>query len=413
MILPLKEQYNLINERFCDRLKMTEEILKQCDLDCLVVMAKEYNEDPLLNYITPAEFITARRLTMLVLFRVENELIMYNASRPDQSLNCYYKQAYFEDVHSQWECLNELFEKHKPSKIALNYSSDFAFADGLTKSLYDDFMKYVDPKFSKLVVSSEQFVIRFLETRTDKEMADYQSIARVAQDIIELTYSDDTIKVGKTTARDLEWFMHQKVNDLGLQCWFLPTIDIQRANCGMLSDDVVILEGDLIHCDFGLKYLNLCTDTQRLCYVLKEGQTQLPSEFRLGMIENNHFQDIVCKNMKIGASGNEVFTNSIVQAKAEGIECILYTHPIGFYGHGPGPTIGLYNQQEPIPIKGDLKLYPNTCYALELTTIHEVDGFGKVRFMTEETIKLCENGITYLMSGRDQIYLVNSKKKNA
>lgn len=409
MMLPLKEQFQHMTKRFEERLSLLKPLMEECDIDCWVILAREYNEDPVMHYLTPAEFVTARRLTTLIVMREANNIHLFNGGRKDPSLNTYYVQAYDETQTTQWGALDDLFKKYQPKNIALNYSEHFAFSDGLSKGLYDEFANNISQEFVDRIVSGELLSIRFLETRLDTEMLDYQLIAKVAQDIIEKTYSDEVIEINKTTCNDLEWYMHQCTHDLGMPCWFLPTIDIQRANVGMLSGDEVIQEGDLIHCDFGLKYLNLCTDTQRLCYVLKSGETELPAALKVGMQQNNRFQDIVTDCMKIGSTGNEVFLQSLEQAKLEGIECLLYSHPIGFYGHGPGPTIGLYNQQEAIPVKGDLKLNTNTCYALELTTVHNIEGFGPIRFMTEETVCLDENGVHYLMSNRDKIFVVNAK----
>ncbi len=33
----------------------------------------------------------------------------------------------------------------------------------------------------------------------------------------------------------------------------------------------MIHRGDLLHCDFGIRYLGLCTDTQQMAYLLKDG----------------------------------------------------------------------------------------------------------------------------------------------
>ena len=43
----------------------------------------------------------------------------------------------------------------------------------------------------------------------------------------------------------------------------------------------------------------------------------------------------------------------------------VYTHPLGFYGHAPGPTIGMWDNQGPTPVRGDWPLHPNTAYAIE------------------------------------------------
>ena len=67
---------------------------------------------------------------------------------------------------------------------------------------------------------------------------------------------------------------------------------------------------------------------------------------------------------------------------------MLYTHPIGFYGHGAGPTIGLYDNQGFVPSAGEIKLYDDTCYALELNITHSIPEWDgqDVAFYMEETI---------------------------
>ena len=120
---------------------------------------------------------------------------------------------------------------------------------------------------------------------------------------------------------------------------------------------------------------------------------------------NNRFQDIVRSCMKAGKTGNEVLAEALAQAKEEGIEATLYSHPCNMYGHGPGPTIGLWNQQSAIPVKGDVELDNDTTYALELNV--KVPCKNKDYYIyTEETVLLDENGVKFLYEGRDQITLI-------
>ena len=54
-----------------------------------------------------------------------------------------------------------------------------------------------------------------------------------------------------------------------------------------------ILPGDLLHCDFGISYLTLNTDTQELAYVLKPEETSAP--------------DFLVKALKDGNQGSRHF----------------------------------------------------------------------------------------------------------
>lgn len=89
-----------------------------------------------------------------------------------------------------------------------------------------------------------------------------------------------------------------------------------------------------------------------------------------------------------GRTGNEIFARAMEQATAEGIRPMLYTHPIGYYGHGAGPTIGLWDNQGFVPGAGEVKLYADTCHALELNITHSVPEWDgqDVAFYMEETI---------------------------
>ena len=55
----------------------------------------------------------------------------------------------------------------------------------------------------------------------------------------------------------------------------------------------------------------------------------------------------------------------VAKAASEDIVCSVYTHPLGNFGHAPGPTIGMWDNQGRTPVRGDWRLFANTCYAIE------------------------------------------------
>jgi Xaa-Pro aminopeptidase len=132
--------------------------------------------------------------------------------------------------------------------------------------------------------------------------------------------------------------------------------------------DTVIEAGDLLHCDIGIigKYVQLHTDIQWLAYVKKQGEEHAPKGIAELLALSNRFQDIAACSFKNQLSGNEVFVNAIKQAKDEGLQPMLYSHPLGTFGHGAGPTIGLYDNQVFVKGSGERPVENSTCYALEL-----------------------------------------------
>ncbi len=402
-MLSFIKQNQIKDEILRERLEtVLPQVMKESDVDAWIVLSKEYNEDPMFHALTPTLFPTARRITILVLTQTERICVNMH----DSVLEQYYTQDYDVKNETQMEALTRVLTRLNPKNIAIDISDDYAFTDGLSVGLYRTMMKELPKEITDKFISSDEVGLRFLETRCAREKEVYPMVMDEAMKIIEDTFSKEQILPGVTTCRDLMDYMAERVNQLGIETWFDPTIDLQRKD-GMHGEETVIMRGDLLHCDFGIRYLNLCTDTQRLCYVLKEDEKELPEELKEAMKRNNRFQDIVIENLQIGRSGNDIFTASIEQGKKEGLRPVLYTHPLGFHGHGAGPTIGLFSNQNPIPVKGDRLVYDNTGYALELSIIENLKMYGRDTFIfTEESILLDNGKVRFLAANRDRIKTV-------
>lgn len=405
-IRTVKEQYELRNICLRERLEqILPEVMRESEADLWLHASKEYHEDPTFHALTPADYPTARRVTMFAFVKDGDEVIRYSLSMPDAHLEEFYVPYWKYGQESQLDALKRLLEQYDPQKIAINASANFAFCDGLSMGIYTEWMKALDEKWLDRMISDDHLGIKLMERRTPTELQLLPEVVEAAFSVMNAMYTSEQVIPGKTTTEDLEWFMMQSVKDMGLDYWFEPTMDLQRE--GEVKERItgVIQRGDLLHCDFGIRYMNMCTDTQRLAYVAREGEIEVPEDLRNGMKVNNRFQDIVRENMKPGRTGNEVLMAALDQAKAEGIQATLYSHPCNMYGHGPGPTIGLWNQQSVIPVKGDIELDVNTTYALELNV--KVPCKNKDYYIyTEETVLLDENGVQFLYEGRDRITLI-------
>lgn len=405
-IRSVKEQYEQRNICLRERLEqILPQVMRESEADLWLHASKEYHEDPIFRALTPADYPTARRVTMFAFVKDGDEVIRYSLSMPDAHLEEFYTPYWKFGQESQLDALKRLLEQYDPQKIAINASANFAFCDGLSMGIYTEWMKALDEKWLDRMISDDHLGIKLMERRTPTELQLLPEVVEAAFSVMNAMYTSEQVIPGKTTTEDLEWFMMQSVKDMGLDYWFEPTMDLQREGEAGERITGVIQRGDLLHCDFGIRYLNMCTDTQRLAYVAREGESEVPQDLQNGMRVNNRFQDIVREQMKPGRTGNEVLMASLAQAKEEGIEAVLYSHPCNMYGHGPGPTIGLWNQQSAIPVKGDIELDVNTVYALELNV--KVPCSGKDYYIyTEETVLLDENGVQFLYEGRDRITLI-------
>lgn len=131
---------------------------------------------------------------------------------------------------------------------------------------------------------------------------------------------------------------------------------------------------------------------------MNEGEKKVPEGLRAALNNCSRFQDIVAGNFKEGRTGNEVLAVSLAEAERQSVKAMLYTHPIGFHGHGAGPIIGLWDNQGVIPVRGDYPLYFDTCYALELNAATEVPEWNgqEVVIYLEETVSFTKEGVSYL-----------------
>ena len=385
-IRSVREQFRIRDEILKDRLEnLMPRLMREEGIDMWMVIGREYNEDPVFKTLTPSLVRTASRLSCFV-FSLDSDghYEAINLSRPDSRFSPHYTHAYT-TKEDQYDVIARTVLAKNPKRIAVNVSSVSAQADGMSKTIWDELYARLGDR----LMPDSRMAIRWLETRTQREMELYPEIYRIAVDILREAYSTEVITPGVTTTTDVEYYIMQRMDDMGVWPWFSPDVDVQRRGCpGKRMSDVVIEKGDIIHTDWGIEYMGLCTDSQRLGYILRDGESEIPAGILEGLAVGNRFQDIVREKFIAGRSGNEIFFAAMEQAKAEGIRPMLYTHPIGFYGHGAGPTIGLYTDQGFIPGRGELLLHDDTCHALELNITHSIPEWDgqDVAFYMEETI---------------------------
>ncbi len=406
-ILTMREQAAVMDDILKDRLQnMIPRLLRETGYDMWLVLCREYNEDPVFSTLTPFLMQNASRLCCLIFsLSKDGKYEALNLSRPNGALSPYYTHCYDPKTQTQYEAIVKAVKDRGAEKIAVNVSPHCAMGDGLSHQLWCDLQKELGDR----LICDDRMAVRWLETRTEKELQLYRDIYKIAMDIQKEAYSAEVITPGVTTTTDVEWYIMQRINDMGLSFWFSPDVDLQRKGCdGARMSGVVIEKGDLLHTDMGLTYLGLNTDSQRLAYVPRDGETEVPAGILAGMKKANRFQDIVRENYVEGRTGNEIFAAAVKQGKEEGIRPMLYTHPIGFYGHGAGPTIGLYDNQGFVPGNGERPLHDSTCYALELNVLEPVPEWGgqDVWFYVEETIAFSGGETFFLDPDRDKIQLV-------
>ncbi len=408
----------ILGERFNTLLP---KLMDRTGIDMWVIISREYNEDPVLRTMLPSTWLNARRRTILVFYRDPATSRLDKLAIARYNIGEHIVSAWNKEKQpNQWQALVDIIREKNPEKIGLNYSDNFGIADGLVKTDFDQFKKALPTEFHDRLVSAEDLAVGWIETRTLREMVLYSDLVEMTHEIIAEAFSDRVITPGVTTTDDVVWWLRQKVTDMGMETWFHPTVDIQRSDEELVDHIVafsdengssVILPGDLLHCDFGISYLNLNTDCQQMAYVLKDGESKAPVFLAEAFSKGNLLQNILTSNFKTGLTGNEILSKSLAQAKEKGLKASIYTHPLGLYGHSAGPTIGMWDQQGGVPGSGDYPLYRNTVYAIELNTEVYIPEWDKaVRIMLEEAGFWGEEGFRYVNKRQRDLRLIPSEK---
>jgi len=416
-VLSLKERALKIDEIQKDRFdNLLPKLMEDTEIDLWVLITREYNEDPVIKTLLPPTWLNARRQTILVFSKNKDSEGITSAAITRYPFGKLIPSIWNKEKQpNQWQALADYIVSKNPKNIGINTSKSFALADGLVKTDYDALMQVLPEAYKSKVVSAEQLAIGWIETRTAKEMVLYEDLVAITHQIIAEAFSSKVITAGKTTTDDVVWWLREKVLSLGLDTWFHPTVDVQRANESDLyafdskSKFDIIQPGDLVHCDFGISYLSLNTDCQELAYVLKPGEKQAPDFLVDALAQGNRVQDIFTNNFKAGVSGNVILKKSLEAGRAEGLRPQIYTHPLGTFGHSAGTTLGMWDSQNGVAVNGDYPLHLNTAYAIELNTSVYIDEWKKdIRIMLEEAGFFGSDGFRYINKRQEKLLLIGN-----
>ncbi len=411
-ILPEQQRARIMNEILEWRLEnIVPKLMRREGIDMWIIICREYNEDPVYMSLVPEPSMAARRTSILI-FHDKGEKGVERRTGSFYGMGKWYESIYKDKTKDQMKNLADYIKEQNPKKIGINESKTWAFGDGLSASLKSSLVNALGPDFSKRLVSAENLCIGWLETRSPRELSLHRHICGIAHDIIAEFFSNKVIIPDITTAEEVAWWVRQKITDLGLDTWFQPSVSIQRSKKEAATypdKNKVIRRGDLLHCDIGIVYLGLCTDTQQNAYVCKIGEEDAPEGLKEALRRGNSLQDIVLAEHRAGRTGNQVLKSSLEKAKAKGLNPAIYCHPLGIHGHAAGFIVGLWNRQNGVPVRGDYPLHFNTCYAIEMNNIYKVpewDGQPVQIGLEEGGVFTEKDGCQFIDGRQTRYYLI-------
>jgi hypothetical protein len=414
-VLPPHERVEPENRILAERLEhLLPALMTDAGLDMWVVVNREYAEDPVYFTLVPQPSFAARRTTMLVFSRASDGSVERLAVNRYPLGGPYTSAWSGGDLNAQWTALGALIASRDPKRIGIDVSGTWAAADGLSHALHERLVAVLPPGYASRLVSAEQLVVRWVETRTPAEQAAYPHIDSITRGVISEAFSGRVITPGVTTTDQVAWYIRERFESLGLRPWFMPTVDRQRsgepcmpggAHCG---EEGRIEAGDVLHTDVGFCYLKLCTDTQEMGYVLKADEEDVPQGLKRALADGNHWQDILTGSFKEGLTGNEILAATVKGCAAARLTCSTYSHPLGFFGHALGPTIGMWDNQGPTAETGDWPLHRDTAYAIEgnVSVLLPEWGGQRMQIMLEQDALFDGRSVHYIAGRQTAWHLI-------
>ncbi|ONI39449.1 hypothetical protein AN396_08580 [Candidatus Epulonipiscium fishelsonii] len=427
--MKLQNIFKIKDEILLDRLEnLMPKLMEETNIQMYIVVGDEYNEGPVVKTMLPSSLFHARRKAILIFTMIDGKYEKMVVSKPDFTIGTFYNpillkppgmnhEVFYKTfaknydiekikkmpIESEKDCITRIIKEKNPTNIALEFSTLTPFADGISKTNYDYILTCIEDEFKDRVISAEKISIRWLESRTLKEIEQYKKIVSLTRKIIGQCYSKEVITPNVTTIGEARFFlMEEAMRNFGTP-WFDATIWINRDGKTHIEDDTaVIMEGDLLHCDYGFELCGLCSDVQEMAYVKGKDDAKLIKE--LGKIHEDAMivQDSLAECFVLGKTGNEILASALALAKQRGVKRpMIYTHPIGYHGHGAGPTIGNFGNQEFVGGMGEYELHDNTFYAMELNVCDEVKEWNNLMIMYGQEIDIAViNGKVEFLGGR-------------
>lgn len=415
-LLSLREQQAVRGGWLKKRLDtMLLPMMRRHKISMWIVTNEEFHADPVTEYIAPPLPYVGRRDFFIFADRGGDKLDRLAVVRyPEEHL-----KHFFEIVNPPGReiaaKLRQIVAERNPKTIALNFGGMRGATDGLTFEAHKFLTESLGPTYASRFVSAAPLIVEYMDTRLPEELEHYRTAVEVTDILTQRAFSNEVITPGKTTVGDVRWWWLQQVNNLGLSVWFQPDLRVQRHNraatqtqqfLSVTEESTVIQHGDVIHIDCGLNYMGLSTDWQKMAYVLRPGETDVPEGLKKALANTNRLQDALFTHIKPGAKGFEVYDATMADMKKLGIEAMIYSHSVGNQGHALGAGIDFRRASSGPSLEPPFREGSYTSIELNTSTPVAEWGGQKVTIMMEDDAYLTKDGMKWFRPRQTAFYVI-------
>jgi Xaa-Pro aminopeptidase len=302
--------------------------------------------------------------------------------------------------------LLEVLDRLQPARIALNFSEDDVYSDGLSLGLYRVLIGFLEgTPYPERIVSAAPVISALRGRKTAAELDLIKAAIATTNEVYQATF--DFLEVGKSE-KEVAAFMRGLLAERGLEpAWeadHCPTFNAGKDSPvgHVLPTDLQIQPGQMLHFDFGVKQEGYCSDIQRMLYMLAPGESEAPAAV------NHAFAAIASAIQKCtaairpGVKGHAI--DAIVrQTLAEnGYPEFMHAtgHQVGRNAHDGGAIIGpLWERYGDTP---NWPLEAGQVFTIEPSIF--LDDYGIMG--VEEMILVTEDGAEFLSAPQTVVILL-------
>ena len=432
-LLGMREQYELRLGWLEQKHSMLLDMMREHGIEMWIVVSEEFHQDPVTQYIAPPLHYTRRRDVMVFVDAGEDGLARYSDYwRPTADHRRFFQplpaSRNARNIQDTRAGLLALWERYKPSTIGLNMGGTRGHDSSLTYDSYNFLVHALGREAESRFVSAAGLVEDIFDTRLDDELEPYRTLVLATDAIAQTALSNKVITPGVTRAVDIKWFFEESVAQLGVgsRPWFEIHVAVQRfdSETGEMipyvhpaPDDLIFQRGDIIHLDCGFNYLGFASDWQKVAYILRGDEQNVPQGLRTALGNANLMHEAFASEPRPGMTGWEA--TLAIAKKLEGVDFLpsLYSHAIGYHGHALGPSINARDMDLSSPTYGysrstsaerDSLLRDGAYRSVEFsasTTVPEYDG-GTVTIPMEDDAYLTTDGYKYFRPYQTEWYVI-------
>lgn len=328
-----------------EKINQAINILDELQLDCWLTFVRETGEqpDPALKLIFDQELtwhcafiLTRTGKKIAIVARYDDDLVKQG--------NLYDTVITYTDSFAS--ALVETLTRLNPSSIALNYSTSDVAADGLTHGMYLQLVEALkSTPFVERFTSSSPLISRLRSRKTSQELVRMRQAIQETYALFDLITR--SLKAG-VTEREISNLVHVEMGKRFLgSAWSYDSCPGVKFGPNTLfghgvPDEIEIEPGFVASVDLGVSYADYCSDLQRMWYLRKPGEQNVPKVVAKAFAAVKGAIEVGKAALKPGVQGWQVDAAAreyLVKAGYPEYQHAL-GHGVGRYAHDGGPILG-------------------------------------------------------------------------